>query len=103
MDSNRMLVTLTVGEFKSLIAELLDTPLTDARDSMIERALTTEDMAAAFDSSTKTIQALCRNGRIPGAFKTRIGWRVSVNNWREFLDGQKTRSYLSTRKLKGDH
>ena len=76
----------------------LSTPKPGAITPTIERALTAEDMAVAFGSSTKTIQALCRNEKIPGAFKTRLGWRCSSSKWSEFLTGVQTGEFLSTRK-----
>ena len=79
----------------------LNTPTPGIKTPTIERALNSDDMAAAFGSSTKTIYGLCRAGRIPGAFKTALGWRVSASNWREFLNNQETASFVSTRKLKG--
>ena len=79
----------------------LNTPTPGIKTPTIERALTAEDMATAFGSSTKTIQALCRNGKIPGAFKTRLGWRIASSKWTEFLTGIQTASFVSTRKLEG--
>jgi hypothetical protein len=76
----------------------LHTPTPGPRTPTIERALTAEDMAAAFGSSTKTIQALCRNKKIPGAFKTRLGWRIAASKWAEFLTGVQTGEFVSTRK-----
>ena len=75
----------------------LHTPTPGSRAPVIERALNVEDMADAYRSSPKTIRALCRAGRIPGAFKTALGWRISATHWASFLTSQTTGAFVSTR------
>lgn len=50
-----------------------------------ERCLTASEMAELAAVKVKTIYESCSEGLIPGAFKTRRLWRVTMGNFRKFL------------------